>query len=139
MSYIVYYSSVVIWITKCNWRVKNVELFQPTTSFFKPQISRSCQPCSQGERVSVLCVVCCHAIFLLVTLPMNNAPEALWKSLCVHPRTSDLLLSAKLWKMSLQLFFSSHNHGHIYWRHAFLTHTMLMLLLHSGTQGLIEF
>lgn len=87
-------------------------------------------------------VMCCvlpeakkmsHAMFLLVSLPVYNAPDALWKTLRVGPRTWDLVLSAKQWKMSLQPF---HNHSHSYWRHAFFffcTHTVHMLLLHSGT------
>lgn len=46
-------------------------------------------------------------MFLLVSLPMCNAAVALWKTLCVSARTSDLLLSAKQWKISPQPFSQS--------------------------------
>lgn len=49
-------------------------------------------------------------MFLLVSLPMYNVSVALWKPLCVSPRTSDLLLRAEKWKISLQPF---HNHSHV--------------------------
>lgn len=55
-------------------------------------------------------------MFLPVSLPVYNAPDALWKTLWVGPRTSDLLLSAKQWKISLQPCSQSQPHNG---RHAF--------------------
>lgn len=86
------------------------------------------------RRGYVLCVgwskIKSHAMFLLVSLPVYNAPDALWKTLCVVPRTSDLLLSAKQRKNEPAALFTI---TATLLKTRFLTHTMHMLLLHSGT------
>lgn len=66
-------------------------------------------------------------MFLLVSLPTYNAPDALWKTLCVGPRTSDLLLSAK--RVENEPFTITA----ALLKTRFLMHTMHMLLLLSGT------
>lgn len=101
---------------------------KPSTCFFKPQISRSCQQCSQGkdEKGYFLYVGWSkkksHAVFLLVSLSTYNASDALWTALCVHIFCWVLnsgKLACRLFTITATLL-----------KTRFWTHTMYLLLLH---------
>lgn len=102
--------------------------------FSKLQIDRSFQQCSSGngKRVcmSSVVVVRTKLLFLLVSLPMHNAPAALWKALCVSPRILCWVPSAKLWKMSLRHLFTI---TATLLKTRFLMPTAHMLFLHSAS------
>lgn len=81
-----------------------------------------------SKRKSHACCVCVVCL-CLSACPRYTATDVLWKALCVGPRTSHLLSSAKQWKWAHSSFFTI---TAALLPSRFLTHAM-HTLLHSAT------